>query len=367
MGSRRTHQASRHSEARGLLGSRTREHTMSKPRVIHHFGPDPTQIGGMASVIRVLAEHCLGGEAIRVHPTWRPDSPLVSAMLALRAALSIPLLRRASDIVHVHVAEDGAFVREGMLVVLARSLRKTTVVTIHGAHFLPFANRRPRLAAGVLKRAHAITCLDPEVLSRVRQIAPQVRAELMPNPVVIDEDSPGAHETDEIVLFAGEIGLRKGADVLWQAWRIVKASRPQARCVMVGPVNDFAVPATERLEVRGPVAPSELMPLLRSARVVALPSRAEGMPMILTEAMGGGRPFVSTPVGGIPELAHNGGGMLVDVGDEVALARCLIELLENPALACNVGEQGRRVCRETRSVEVIAIRLSELYSAAAQA
>jgi glycosyltransferase involved in cell wall biosynthesis len=316
----------------------------------------------MGSVIRVLEEHRLGGATVKSHPTWRPDSQLASALLTLRAALSIPLLR-ASDVVHVHLAEDGAFIREGLLVVLARASRRVTVVTIHGANFLPFADKHPWLAAGVLRRAHLITCLDRAVLHRVRQLAPRARAELMPNPVAIDDDSPGADETEEIVLFAGEIGLRKGADVLWRAWPIVTASRPQARCVMVGPLNDFTVPTTERLEVRAPVDSHELRSLLQSARVVALPSRAEGMPMILTEAMSGGRPFVSTPVGGIPDLAREG-GMLVEVGDEVALARCLTELLADRALARKLGERGRRFCRETRSVEVIDVRLSELYSTA---
>jgi len=335
---------------------------MKEHRAIHHFGPDPAYVGGMGSVLRVLEEHCLGGDTVKVHPTWRPNSRLASILLALRAALSIPRMRE-SDVVHVHLAEDGAFIREGILVVLARMLRKVTVVTIHGANFLPFADRHRWLASGVLRRAHLVTCLDRAVLRRVRQIAPQARAELMPNPVAIDDESPGADETDEIVLFAGEIGLRKGADVLWRAWRIVAASRPEARCIMVGPSHDFTVPETERLEVRGAVNADELRDLLRSARVVALPSRAEGMPMILTEAMSGGRPFVSTRVGGIPELAREG-GMLVDVGDEAALARCLAELLADRGLARSIGEQSQRYCRETRSVDVIDARLGKLYTAA---
>jgi glycosyltransferase involved in cell wall biosynthesis len=105
-----------------------------------------------------------------------------------------------------------------------------------------------------------------------------------------------------------------------------------------------------------------MLELLAGARVVALPSRAEGMPMTLTEAMSAGRPFVSTPVGGIPELAAGGGGMLVPVGDAEALARCLIGFLAGPALARSLGERGRRFCAETRSVEVIDTRLRELYA-----
>src|SRR5207244_10696685 len=110
-----------------------------------------------------------------------------------------------------------------------------SVVTIHGSSFLRFARSYGWLASAVLRRAVVITCLDREVLRLVREIAPQARSELMPNPVQMDSDSGGADETDEIVLFAGEISLRKGADVLVRAWRLVADARPRARCMMVGP------------------------------------------------------------------------------------------------------------------------------------
>jgi hypothetical protein len=112
------------------------------------------------------------------------------------------------------------------------------------------------------------------------------------------------------------------------------------------------------------VDPIEMKAILRRARVIALPSRAEGMPMVLTEAMSLGRPFVSTPVGGIPDLA-GAGGMLVPVEDELALGDRLTELLADPELARRIGERGRRFCLETRSVEVIDARLRKLYAAAA--
>ena len=92
-----------------------------------------------------------------------------------------------------------------------------------------------------------------------------------------------------------------------------------------------------------------------------MPSRAEGMPMILTEAMSVGRPFVSTPVGGTPDLAKGGGGILVPVGDVGSLARRLIKLLGDPQYARQLGNQGREYCRTTRSVDVIGRRLRELY------
>jgi glycosyltransferase involved in cell wall biosynthesis len=335
---------------------------MDNGRAIHHFGPDPEYVGGMGSVIRVLTERQMGGGSVVSHPTRRPDARLASLPLALRAALRIPRLR-GIDVVHVHLSEDGAFVREGAIVVLSRLLAKATIVTMHGASFLPFARRHRRLASFVLRRANVITCLDEEVCGVVRELAPKAKAQVLFNPVVMDDDSGGADETEEIVLFAGEIGLRKGADTLCRAWEIVATERPGARCIVVGPSGDFEAPSLAGLDVRPSVDSKAMRELLRHARVVALPSRAEGMPMFLTEAMGAGRPFVSTPVGGIPDLAREG-GVLVDVGDHVGLARALTEFLMDPALARSTGERGRAFCRETRSVEVIDAQLTALYTAA---
>jgi glycosyltransferase involved in cell wall biosynthesis len=331
-------------------------------RTVHHFGPDPACIGGMETVIRLLAEHPAGGEAAVIHPTWRPNSRFASIPLAARATLGLLGVTRR-DVVHVHLAKGGSFLREGVIVILARWLHKTTAVTIHGSTFLTFAAQHRLLVATVLRHAHLITCLDGDVLELSRRAAPNARVELVPNPVCMDADSPSADSTEEIVLFAGEIGLRKGSDVLCRAWPHVAADRPHARCIMVGPVKDFTVPEFERLEVREPADPAGITELLRVARVVALPSQAEGMPMILTEAMASGRPFVSTPVGGIPELARES-GVLVPVGDDAALAERLIDFLSDPQLALRLGEQGRRICRETRSVEIVSEQLSRLYTAA---
>jgi len=314
----------------------------------------------MGSVIKILTEHCVGGSTVVVHPTWRPSSRLRNLDLAASVGRTMIGLPR-SDVIHVHLAENGAFVREGALAGWARLLGNAMVITIHGSGFLAFARHHAQLTARVLRRAHVITCLDEEVLRLVRAIAPQARVELVPNPIVMDDASSCADQTDEVVLFAGLVGHRKGVDVLARAWALTAHARPTARCVIVGPAGDFTVPELERLEVRAPAPSEEIRRLIRTARVVALPSRAEGMPMFLTEAMSAGRPFVSTPVGGIPALAEYG-GVLVDVGDHVALADALIALLSNPTKAMVIGDRGRRFCRQTRSVDVLDARFAELYA-----
>ncbi|HXB63889.1 MAG TPA: glycosyltransferase family 4 protein [Solirubrobacteraceae bacterium] len=333
---------------------------------VHHFGPDPATVGGMASVIRVFSEHHVGGDAVEFHPTWRPNASLTSARLAGAATR---VLRRlpAGEVAHIHLSEKGSFVREGALVALARRRGLVTVASIHGGEFVSFAARRPRLVAAVLGRAHLVTCLARETLQCVNRRVPDVHAELVPNPVPVDRDAPPADATEELVVFAGEISTRKGADVLHRAWQLVAERRPTARCVLVGPIIDYTPPPAPRLQVRAPVGPAEVRELLRAARVVVLAAQAEALPMILSEAMSAGRPFVATPVGGVTDLLASGGGVPVAVGDHRALADRLTELLADPTLARQMGERGREFCERNQSVDVIDARLRELYAAAAPA
>jgi glycosyltransferase involved in cell wall biosynthesis len=210
-----------------------------------------------------------------------------------------------------------------------------------------------------------VICLDLEVVKFVEDIGAPGRVELVANPIVMDEQSGAADETNEIVLFAGEVGLRKGVDVLASAWNMVAPEHPDARLLIAGPPTDLIVSPAERLEMLGPQSPAAVRELIRQARVIALPSRAEGMPMVLTEAMSAGRPFVGTPVGAVAELAEHG-GCLAAVGDDLALASRLKEFLADPGRARSVGERGRTYCAATRSVEVIDRQMRGHYAKAAE-
>jgi glycosyltransferase involved in cell wall biosynthesis len=67
--------------------------------------------------------------------------------------------------------------------------------------------------------------------------------------------------------------------------------------------------------------------------VFVLSSRAEGLPMVLLEAMAAGTPIVTTNVGGIPDLLSPAEGMLVGPDDPKALAAAIRATLDDPAAA----------------------------------
>jgi glycosyltransferase involved in cell wall biosynthesis len=325
----------------------------------HHFGPHPGYVGGMASVMALFGERRIGADSVTVHPTWVPHSHPRAARLTLSALRAVQRLD-ADEVVHVHLATRGSFARKGAILAYASRRNLPTVVSLHGSDFARFAARHPWPVARVLRLARVITALSPDAEAAARRLAPGAVVRQVPNPILIPDGVPLASETERVVLFAGEIGRRKGADVLERAWAIVHDARPPARCIVIGPDGDFVPRATDSLTVLPAAGPDAIAALLREARVAVLPSRAEGMPMFLLEAMAAGRPFVSTPVGAIAQLAEHG-GVLVPVGDHEALAAALIELLDDPGRADRLGWRGRELCCATRSPELVGVIFEELY------
>jgi glycosyltransferase involved in cell wall biosynthesis len=324
-----------------------------------HIGPHPFTVGGTQSVIRTIADFSIGADQISIKPTWNESRLVANSQLVRHAAGTI--LRAESDtIVHVHMSNGGAYVRDGPLIALARRRGLRVAVSIHGFDFPEFSYAHPRLVRAILLHAHGIICLSEEARQALQRLDIDAKIRRMNNPVAIDDASPAVLDAQPVVLFAGTIGTRKGVDVLVEAWRILLERGTEGRCRLVGPVDDYQPPPLDRLSIEAPVDPRNIKELIRAARVVVLPSRAEGMPMILTEALAAGRPFVATPVGGTADLAPCE-EMLVPVDDAEALADALERFLTNPDHAQLVGVRCQQFCRDTRGPEIIDLQLREFY------
>ena len=105
--------------------------------------------------------------------------------------------------------------------------------------------------------------------------------------------------------------------------------------------------------------------VLAGCDVFCLPSSAEGLPLVVLEAMAHAKPVVATRVGGTDEVVVDGEtGLLVPTGDSDALARALSQLLADPTRATRLGEAGRtRVLAEFGAASMAA-RVLELYDGA---
>jgi glycosyltransferase involved in cell wall biosynthesis len=105
-----------------------------------------------------------------------------------------------------------------------------------------------------------------------------------------------------------------------------------------------------------------------AARALVLPSLAEGLPVVLMEAMALRRPVLTTYVAGIPELVRPGeNGWLVPSGDVEALAAALQDVLLCPAAELRaMGEAARGRALDRHSIDTEVAKLAALFTAAAR-
>ena len=108
---------------------------------------------------------------------------------------------------------------------------------------------------------------------------------------------------------------------------------------------------------------------MRNARVVVLPSFAEGLPIVLMEALAIGRTVVTTRVDGIPELVFPGEtGWLVEAGDVSALAEALKSaLLSSDDQLLALGRAGRKLVARQHEVHNIMREFIKLVEASQDA
>jgi glycosyltransferase involved in cell wall biosynthesis len=134
-----------------------------------------------------------------------------------------------------------------------------------------------------------------------------------------------------------------------------------------GPQREALEQRIVRLGLRGRVRmqgqQADVLPWLRALDIFALPSYAnEGVPQALVQAMLVELPCVTTPVGGIPEIAeHERTALLVAPRDPVALAAAIERLAANEGLRRELGEAARKHCVEGCSYERMLDRMAAIY------
>jgi len=348
---------------RYLRRNRHRVRETNKYNVVE-MGPDPDSTGGMATVI---AEYlAMEFSEVRVHSltTWKPDKSIFQSItIAGRAFFALLLNREKTDLVHLHLSEWGSFVREGLLAVAARGLRIPVVVTLHGASFGRQSSRLPRLTGGVLSTADVIVVLGEHHARIVRSLVGDRRPiEVLPNPVVVGSESELVEHSSRPIdfLFVGEIGTRKGFDLLARAVQRIRPVMSEVHVAAVGPIASGTEPEFGEIEYQGSLSRRDVMKLMGRSKCLVLPSRAEVLPMAILEAMTQGCSVVMSRVGEWKHFVSAPGVLQVAPNDADMLASAM---MESHASAVSVRDVVSWV-EQFASSSTIARRLESIYTRA---
>jgi glycosyltransferase involved in cell wall biosynthesis len=121
------------------------------------------------------------------------------------------------------------------------------------------------------------------------------------------------------------------------------------------------LPAGVVVHRTGKLPPPRVAELLLAADAFALPSRAEGMPNALLEAMASGLPCAASDIPGSRDVLAGGGGLLVPLDDADALAETLDRFAQDSTLRSRVAAEARRVVEDRYGMDRVADRYLALY------
>jgi len=168
-------------------------------------------------------------------------------------------------------------------------------------------------------------------------------------PAPVDPVGAAGRRPGPVVGLVCRLAPEKGGDVLLRAAALLRPALPGLRVSVVGdgPVRPTLEALARRLGLADAVAFCGFQPdaarLIAGMDVLAVPSRSDGSPLVVLEALTAGVPVVASAVGGIPDQVRDGReALLVPPGDAVALAAALRAVLTDPARARALGAAGRR-------------------------
>jgi colanic acid/amylovoran biosynthesis glycosyltransferase len=257
---------------------------------------------------------------------------------------------------HLNQASDAAMLAVRYANAAGAQPGWTWSFTMHGPNEF-YDVSRFRLAAKAASAA-AVVCISDFARSQVMAFAPEevwprfsiVHCGVDPTEFDPDREAPTSSDEEFRILYVGRLVPFKGQGILLEAAAEMRSKGTDVRLTLVG-----EGPSRAELERRaheldladavifaGAVGQDEIRAHYAAAAVFCLPSFAEGVPVVLMEAMAMRVPVVTTRVMGIAELVDDGeDGLLVPPGRVDELTVALQRLAHDPDLRQDLGRRGR--------------------------
>jgi colanic acid/amylovoran biosynthesis glycosyltransferase len=228
-----------------------------------------------------------------------------------------------------------------------------------------------------IRRARFVCCISHFCRSQAMIFAPRAkwdRMHIVHCGIDPNEYPPRVHQgRGKRLLFVGRLAAAKGLPVLIEALSIVRKRFFDVELTIAGdgPDRQELQSMAQRLEIGNAIrflgyqSQAQVRGLLAETDVFAMASFAEGVPVVLMEAMAAGVPVVATRIAGVPELVDDGiSGLLVPPGDVASLALGIERLLQDAALRNRFAVSGRQKVAVEFNTETESRRLCQILTGA---
>lgn len=350
-----------------------------KPRVLCVVPRGLEGRGGIERAFRYIANHD-EAPAEFIFLATRGDGSRVGSLLIFANALlrfSWIAMTRQADVAHINLSLRASAYRKAILWGIAKIFGLPVIFHYHGGGFDVRVHEKKLWIAVtkfLLRRAEGVIALG----ERWRQVFVDevgVRPERV---FVIYNAVPDFAQGRDLarpvdrpltIFFAGEIGARKGVDVLAAALAQIGKSI-EWRCTIAGngDVSPYQVIVAEagvadRVTFPGWLGMDDIHAHMLDADILTLPSRSEALPISLIEGAAAGAAMVCTGVGASAEIAEHGvSGYVLDI-DAAAFARAFSELAQDRAKLAAMQRAARERYLERFTFARMLERLGAAYAA----
>ena len=257
-----------------------------------------------------------------------------SPLLTLPRRSPVPTVVTVHDLAVLHVPDTLSLkVRWSLLPFLGHSVERAgAVVAVSEAMARELAHAWPQAVARIVTIHNGV---DPEFRPADAESIAATRARLA---------APGGY-----LLYAGTVEPRKNLDLLLEAWETLASERGEQLppLLLAGPYGwksrhlerRIAALAPRGVRRLGRLERPELVAAIQAASLFVYPSFYEGFGLPAAEAMACGVAVVAADRSSLPEVVGDA-GLLIDPEDPHALAAALARLLDDPALAAELGRRG---------------------------
>lgn len=313
-------------------------------------------------------EQISGFEVLRI-PAWRERADRSSA----GEQISFMLASLKYCITHFHQWKPDAClaffgIPNGITAMLLKWIYKIPyIVSLRGGDvpgFRPYDFKRyHRLGAPIIKmvwrQSSGVVANSQGLRKLALNFFQRIPILTIPNGVDLEFYKPSARQwSPPHLLFIGRIVYQKGLDLLVEALSHVMHLDWDLTIVGDGSFKEFllskvdSLNLNERINFLGWHQKVELLPLLAKSNIFVNPSRHEGMPNAVLEAMACGLPIIASRIAGNEELiTHRENGLIFEAENIAGLEAALKELLTNPELCAKMGRLSRRKVEEHFSWE----------------
>lgn len=294
---------------------------------------------------------------------------LIRFLSVIRKLFAKVILKRP-DVVYLIFAQNKVgFFRDTIYVFSAKIFSCKIIAHLRGGNFKNFYDSLPGIlqfvAAGAVKQFNHLIVQSESIANQFTPFVDRGRISLLPNCVnteLIACAGPVIKNDTKVVLYVGHLSYAKGyydlVDVipeiaaifpLAEFWFLGEEIKKERNIILtenqerINRVNAIKQRFAKNIKYLGIVENRRIFSIMKSSKMLVLPSYSEGFPMVILEAMACGLPVVTTRVGALPDIVHDGiNGYLIEPGDTKNLRERVISLLQNEQLCKKIGEENAR-------------------------